>query len=592
MLFHTFAVAVVVCVTSSLQQFLDSGNGTTSAVQLLIDCLGLKHYTAPPGDGDDLRPLIILGPMEHHSNILPWRELGGDNFLVVTVKYDAASGGVDMADLEGILSAHRHRPVKIGTFTAASNLTGTVADDLAVTALLHKHGALAFWDYATGASHLEMNMNPTGRHLQCYNNSNSNSNNDNSDAAAGTTEYDPSLIAKDAIFFSGHKLLGGVASPGVLIVKKRLVSSLNPPDRCGGGTVFYVTADHHRFLSDRVERFEGGTPNITGIWRLGLVFRLKMALAKKVAASTKMSPSNASSPSITTTTTSPLLVHDLERAQKIQRELQEIPNLVLLDGHHAGNKTTATAVVHKLPIFSFLVKCGTRFLHYNYVCAILNDVFGIQARGGCQCAGPYAQHMLGLVTDADDDGTGGASKNCAVEDWLVRTKDELLRPGVTRLSLPTLGTTREQEGYVVGAVRWVAMHGWKLLHVYRCNHRTGEWRHKSRPGSPLGTDRRWLSHMQLPWLGDGAAAGDDAGNGRPAARDAPVCGGGPGDVLAAAMANADAMLEVVMRDQSSLSQASKMAEEDESTAASALRWYVYPKVRGETAAFSDDGLVL
>merc|ERR1719223_759997 len=73
-----------------------------------------------------------------------------------------------------------------------------------------------------------------------------------------------------------------------------------------------------------------------------------------------------------------------------------------------------------------------------------------------------------------------------------------MRPGATRLSLPSIGTTLSQEEYVIDAIRWVATHGWKFLHVYRCNHRSGEWRHKSRPGAPLGTrDRRWLSHYRM-----------------------------------------------------------------------------------------------
>lgn len=93
-------------------------------------------------------------------------------------------GNVDLQDLERVLLENQHHSVKIGSFSAASNLTGTISDDLAITALLHKYNALSFWDYATGASYLNVNMNPTH------------------------PDYPPSLIAKDAIFFSGHKLIG------------------------------------------------------------------------------------------------------------------------------------------------------------------------------------------------------------------------------------------------------------------------------------------------------------------------------------------------------------------------------------------------
>jgi selenocysteine lyase/cysteine desulfurase len=496
-----------------------SGNGTTACVHLLIDCLGLKHYQC---EKNTEKPLVILGPFEHHSNMLPWRELGTVDIETVVYR----NGTIDMQDLERILKKHQGRnSMKIGSFTAASNLTGTLVDDMAITALLHYYGALSVWDYATGASYLDMNMNPT---------------------VTDTTDKNTAAYAKDAIFFSGHKLLGGVGTPGVLIVKKKLVSTLNPPENCGGGTVFYVTQDHHRFLSNRMERYEGGTPNVMGIWRLGLVFRLKLSLkasAMKVArAAGFASPLHVSSHSL-------LPSYDIERAKNIQKQLKAIPNLVLLDGHSPEH-------ISKLPIFSFLIKCGGRFLHYNYVCAILNDLFGIQSRGGCQCAGPYSQLLLGMTGVSNLVSTS----NDAVEDRLVRTKDELLRPGATRFSLPTLGTSRQQEIYVIDAIRWVAKNGWKLMHVYRCNHRSGEWRHKSRPGNPLGTrgDRLWLSHFQL----SGNSKGDHSHIS-----------------LDDALSNADSMLESVLKDQSSIVQALKMVEEEETD--SSLRWYVYPKVRIE-----------
>ncbi len=530
---------------------LFAGNGTTGAVRLLIDCLGLKHFsnenTSVNGNGSEKRgrkPLIVLGPFEHHSNLLPWRELGADKFEIKTAKLSRDGSTVDMKDLEQILVDHRKNnsdcPFMIGSFSAASNVTGIVVDDIAITKLLHKHGALSFWDYATGASYLNVNVNPSPSSL--------------------TSGENAADIAKDAVFFSGHKLLGGgVGTPGVLIVKKRLVSSLNPPGQaCGGGTVFYVTKDRHRFLSDRIERYEGGTPNVVGIWRLGLVWRLKLSL--KIAAGKILLANKAGTEvedeSIQTQQdlSSLLLEHDFERARNIQERLNDIPNLVLLDG-----KLSSSA--KKLPIYSFLIRCGNRFLHYNYVCALLNDLFGIQSRGGCQCAGPYSQYLLGM-NDKSCSSTSGCGSNEAVEDWLVHTKDELMRPGATRLSLPTMGTTVEQEDYVVEAIRWVAKHGWKLLHVYRCNHRSGEWRHKTRQSSPLGThDRRWLSHYRM-----NVSPREDIG------KDT-----GGVSVLASAMNNANEILALVTNDQSSISQALKMVEEEETH--SSLRWYVYPKVR-------------
>lgn len=466
---------------------------------------------------NDARPLIILGPFEHHSNILPWRELGEVDIETISYK----NGTVDLDDLERILQKHQERnSIKIGSFSAASNLTGNVADDLTITAVLHQYEALSFWDYATGASYLDMNMNPS----------------------TINTPYDnPAVLAKDAIFFSGHKLLGGIGTPGVLIVKKRLVSTHNPPENCGGGTVFYVTADHHRFLSNRAERYEGGTPNVLGICRLGLVWRMKLSL--------KTSLKKLTTGSTRTVTLASL---DKQRARDIQQQLKCIPNLLLLDGHVSDD-------VPKLPIFSFLIKCGTRFLHYNYVCALLNDLFGIQSRGGCQCAGPYAQLLLGM---SDNQG-GRTSSSDQVESELLRTKDELLRPGATRLSLPTLGTTQQQQDYVIAAIRWVAANGWKMMHVYRCNHRSGEWRHKSRPGTPLGArDRLWLSHYEFA----ASSSPDKSSSGLVAS---------PGRFLDA-LAHADNMLSIALKDQANLAQALRMVEDEERD--SSLRWFVYPKV--------------
>lgn len=316
---------------------------------------------------------------------------------------------------------------------------------------------------------------------------------------------------------------------GVLVVKKRLVSQLNPPAMSGGGTVFYVTKDSHRFLSNRVERYEGGTPNVVGIWRLGLAWQFKQQLKKRLPVGQSLED------------------YEIKRAKIIQERLKQIPNLMLLDGN---------VETRKVPVFSFLVKCGSRFLHYNYVCALLNDLFGIQSRGGCQCAGPYAQMMLGML-----------EHNQAIEHWLVHSKDESLRPGVTRFSLPSLGTSPEQQEYVLNAISWVAKHGWKFMYVYCCNQRTGEWRHKSRPGAPLGKkERRWLSHYD-PFRKK-HAVNEDATY----------------PDFQRALENANALLEMVLKDQSSLCQALKMTEEMEQKS---LRWYVYPK---EVASFVQQGV--
>ncbi|CAN0454335.1 unnamed protein product, partial [Ascophyllum nodosum] len=111
-----------------------------------------------------------------------------------------------------------------GSFAAASNLTGALEDTDAITEILHRGGALSFWDYATAAPYVEMDMNPDA-----------------------PKESDNHLLAKDAIFISGHKFLGGPGTPGVLVCKKKLFTGSSPAVP-GGGTVLFVTSTDHAYI--------------------------------------------------------------------------------------------------------------------------------------------------------------------------------------------------------------------------------------------------------------------------------------------------------------------------------------------------------
>jgi selenocysteine lyase/cysteine desulfurase len=542
--------------------YCSSGNGATSAVELLIDCLGLKHAVAvaAAATSSTRRPIVFVGPYEHHSNLVTWRETGSE--IVHIPECPITRHGPDLAALEERLQYYhhqekeqQHRPgekigstvrLKMGTFTAASNVTGKLCDTLAISALLHRYGALAFFDYATAApycsstiSHstsVEMDMNPTAP-------LSSSLHDDDEDAGAsgsGRSSSSSSIYAKDAMFISPHKLLGGSSgTPGILVVKKHLVSQANAPSRSGGGTVFYVTHNHHRFLSNRIERYEGGTPHIVGIIRAGLTFLYKRQVeqhyarivdAATVTAATATDGTTATSVAATTTATCtnnnadsvnksdidkaisnqepsslPLLPktifdHDCMTHQRVVTYLtKHAPNLILLGVNN--DKKNGTSCINSnnnkhLPIFSFLIQWGRRFLHFNYVSAILNDLFGIQSRGGCQCAGPYSQSLLGL-TEMVIPATGMSSsssssnstkqrqhlrqempnaRNKAIEAALVQYKEraELLRPGYTRISLPFKGLHSFEIDYVLKALVWVSQHAWELMPQYRVNHRTGE----------------------------------------------------------------------------------------------------------------------
>ena len=524
---------------ASLDVVLFTGQGTTSAVELLVDCLGLRHACTDASSAKQ-RPVVFIGPYEHHSNLIPWRESGCE---IVMVPECPKTNTVDIKQLDQLLSRPKYNNrLKMGTFTAASNVTGIVVDCDEIAACLHRHGALAFFDYATGAPYLTIDMNPPP-----------------------SSEYpSASLVAKDAVFLSPHKMLGGVGTPGVLIVKKNLVSQSNAPGRSGGGTVFYVTNEHHRFLSNRIERYEGGTPNIPGIIRTGLTFLLKRKAEERYEEAVKRHLSGKEDLPIPKS----IEQYDFATHQRISSYLREnAPNLVLLGSNpEPGSRPN-------LPIFSFLVRFGGRFLHYNYVCAILNDVFGIQSRGGCQCSGPYSQRLLGL-TEMTNSGERPNTNNKEIEKALIEYKEraELLRPGYTRLSLPYKGLRSEEVEYVMRALEWVSKHAWALMWQYRCNHKTGEWRHHNRQGKPLGkAERRWLGHYDITSSGSTHDENTESSN--------RVLS----DLLKAGLLRADAILQASLKDQRNIQQALKMSDAGDILGAGGsdkleeLRWYVYPK---------------
>src|SRR5690606_17824649 len=186
------------------------------------------------------------GPFEHHSNELPWRESIAD---VVEIDTDA-DGHIDQAQLEAELVRYADRPLLIGSFSAASNVTGILSDTSGIAALLHRHGALSFWDFAAAGPYVPIQVG---------------------ESAPGAGD------GKDAIFLSPHKFVGGPQTPGVLVVRRDLVRN-RVPTVPGGGTVMFVDSSEHYYLADPVAREEGGTPAIVESIRAGLVFALKQAV--------------------------------------------------------------------------------------------------------------------------------------------------------------------------------------------------------------------------------------------------------------------------------------------------------------------------
>ena len=120
----------------------------------------------------------------------------------------------------------------------------------------------------------------------------------------------------------------------------------------------------------------------------------------------------------------------------------------------------------RLAIVSFTVRFGDRYLHHDLVTALLNDLFGVQARGGCSCAGPYGARLLGIGGDRLKDHVRKIEEGCRG-----------LKPGWTRVGFNYFVSDAEAD-FILRAVDWVATHGWKLLPYYEFDSLTGDWRHE------------------------------------------------------------------------------------------------------------------
>jgi len=386
-----------------------TGSGTTGAIDKLVGILNLRI----PADLDRERgfsaqipaaerPVVFIGPFEHHSNELPWRESIAD---VVQIPEDH-DGHIDVARLEAELIAHAERPVKIGSFSAASNVTGIMTDTRGISSLLHRFGALAVWDYAAAAPYLEIDM---------------------------AASVDDPASYKDAVVLSPHKFVGGPGTPGVLAIRRDLLTN-SVPVVVGGGTVAYVNPAEHVYLTDVVHREEAGTPAIVESIRAGLVFDLKRNVGLDV-----------------------IRAHEHDYLRRAITAWQAHPNIDIL-----GNVDA-----ERLSIVSFTVRrTGGRYLHHNLVVAILNDLFGIQSRGGCSCAGPYGHRLLGIDLERSHEFEREITHGC-----------EGIKPGWVRVNFNYF-VSEQVFQYVVQAVALVADHGWKLVPEYRFDLVSGRWVHR------------------------------------------------------------------------------------------------------------------
>ncbi|MCH9685011.1 MAG: aminotransferase class V-fold PLP-dependent enzyme [Deltaproteobacteria bacterium] len=320
---------------------LFTGAGATSAINKLVGLLGLRideplerqyglSANIPAGE----RPVVFIGPYEHHSNELPWVESVAD---VVEIGLDE-SGRIDIVDLQRKLFAHADRPLKVGTFSAASNVTGVLSDVAEIARVLHRGGAFACFDYAAAGPYVPIDMHPA----------------------------DPEARI-DALFLSTHKFVGGPQASGLLVAHRDLFRTTRP-ERPGGGTVSYVSGsgrDSIDYVERLDEREEGGTPSIIGDVRAGTAFLVReMIGAERIRE------------------------HEVLLARRALERLSKHPRIHLLGPHD----------IERLAILSFNIED----LHHDLVSALLDHLFGIQNRAGCSCAGPYGHRLLGIDRETSE----------------------------------------------------------------------------------------------------------------------------------------------------------------------------------------------
>jgi hypothetical protein len=281
-------------------------------------------------------------------------------------------------------------------------VTGIGTNTRAVAAMLHKHGALSFWDFAAAGPYVDIKVN------------------------------EPDGAYKDAVFISPHKFIGGPQTPGVLVVKRQLLKNTVPA--CpGGGTVAYVNQQEHRYVVDPVMREEGGTPAIIESVRAGLVFQLKEAVGAEA-----------------------IREREVNFIQRAIASWSTNENIAIL-----GNKEA-----WRLSIVSFIVRHREAYLHHNFVVALLNDLFGIQSRGGCGCAGPYGHRLLGIDVQRSKEFEREIVRGC-----------EGIKPGWVRVNFNYF-LSETQFQFILDAIHLVANEGWRLLPHYTFDPDTGEWRHR------------------------------------------------------------------------------------------------------------------
>jgi selenocysteine lyase/cysteine desulfurase len=417
-LLHSAEQTIKDCVNANEDfRIINVGTGATGAINKMQQILGVylppatrecieKNLDCDLSSINEKLPVVFVGPYEHHSNEISWRD---GLCETITVKLDA-NGHISLAHLEELLSKPEYKNRrKIGSFSAASNVTGLISPVHEIAALLHKHDALAMFDYAASAPYVDINMQPedsTEQHNTCL----------------------------DAVFISAHKFLGGPGSTGVLVFNKSLYSSHLAPTVSGGGTVSYVAKQNHDFFDDIEEREKAGTPGVLQILRAALCFKVKDEIGCDQIA-------------------------DIEHKwlEKVFASWKQNPLIEILGDQDINNR---------VGIVSFNLKTASgKYLHPKFVTVLLNDLFGIQSRAGCSCAGPYGHRLLNI-----DEETSEAYRD------LIQQGFHGIKPGWCRIGFHYVMDEADVD-FITQAVEFIAENGELLLPWYDFCLKQACWKH-------------------------------------------------------------------------------------------------------------------
>ncbi|MGD8537805.1 MAG: aminotransferase class V-fold PLP-dependent enzyme [Candidatus Aminicenantes bacterium] len=394
------------------------GSGTTGALKKLQEIIGVyippvtkerisKSIRKTCNTNDKSleqiekdRPVVFIGPYEHHTNELMWREAYVE---VVVIPFDN-EGRIDLYELERQLSHEKYKDrMKIGSFSAGSNITGIRTRVYDIARICHKKGALIFYDFAAVAPYVKIDMN----------------------------RDEHSFF--DAIFFSPHKFLGGPGTSGVLVFNEKIYRKDLPPTTAGGGTVRYVGFEGHDFAEDIEIREKAGTPPILQAIKAALVLDLKEKIG-----------------------TDRIEAIESAYTEYVIERLKQIDNLEII-----GDVSPYRGV----SIISFNIQHKDKILHPKFVTKLMNDLFGIQSRAGCSCAGPYGHILLDIDDETSKRFRSQVLKGC-----------EGIKPGWVRVNIHyTL--SQDDIDYLLNAITFVARSAYLFLQKYTFDMRTAEWKH-------------------------------------------------------------------------------------------------------------------